>query len=140
MNRERKYVYAKMFHKFVLTSIGEGKTRVKNKYNGEMQDLYEKRVPRLWIQKGYVMEVKDTTFHMPRFRKADIIRLAMMVSAAIGVFLIIGAFGSGDYAIASNTTDVYSAKTAIIWALVGVLLMLPIIIASIVGYDILGEE
>lgn len=140
MRKERRYMYAKMFHKFVLTSIGESKTRIRNKYNGEMSELYERRVPTLWIQKGYVMEVKDTSFHMPRFNKAGIIKLVMMISAVIGVFLIIGAIGSDDYATIANTQDVYSAKTAIICALIGVLLMLPIIIATIVGYDIMGDE
>lgn len=55
------YVKAKYGYKFVLTVRGLEESRVRSKFEitNPNYKLYCKAVPRLWLEKGYVVEVKE---------------------------------------------------------------------------------
>ena len=54
-----KWVEAGIGKMFVLTELGGEEPRIREKYKAgyENKQLYEKKVPVNWIEKGYVREV-----------------------------------------------------------------------------------
>lgn len=56
-----KYVSAKRGNRFILTELGFEQARVRGKFNSERVEhlKYRHHVPASWVEKGYVVEVKE---------------------------------------------------------------------------------
>ena len=56
-----RYAHAKKGHRFCLTERGLEESRVRAKFNVEspIYKQYQVCVPRTWLVKGYVVEVKE---------------------------------------------------------------------------------